>query len=1183
MVSDLVHLHVHTVYSVADGAIHLEELSKHVKSLNMTACAITDHGTMSGVPMFYEEMKKQGIKPIIGYESYTNDEKAHLILLAKTNEGYKNLLKINTLENVDGFTKAGKFAKGALDLDEVARRGLGKGVIACTACLSGTIARKLIGRNDDKKNIHYPPDYKGAVAFAEKLDSTFEDVYLELQYNTTKDQQFLNMELLRLSKDTGLPIIITKDAHYLKQEDWEAHDALLAKQVNKKLDDPDRWRFPGGPDYYICSEQEMVQYCKANNIPLEAISNTLKIANDCNVELYGDKGVYNGNLFPDYPFVPKGYTQDTYLIHLAVEGLIDFFNSRPLGTVFDPTEYIKRLKFELDIIIKTGFSGYFLILWDFLKWCRKNNIGTGAGRGSGVGSLVCRSLNITKMDPIKYNLLFERFLNPERKSPPDVDLDIASDDRPKVIEYLQNTYGADRVGQIITFGTFKLAGGTRELLRLKGLNKAEQDALVKFIPDKMPDDKEADIDLLVDLYMNPDNYRNKYGPEFDNAYNIAKSFHDATSAHPWLAKYLSRMENCVTSTGAHAGGVLIFPGPSENYVPMNSSKSSKSAIMNISQYDMGIIDKLCILKIDVLGLKTTAKISRTAARLGIDIDAINLEDDKVFELLRKGLTTEVFQFASPGMTKSLIDAKVNSLEHLIAMISLYRPGPLNAIDVNSGDTIYNTYIKCLQTGEPVKCHPRLWKILEPTMGNIIYQEQVMQVVMEMGCCTLGYADVIRRAMGKKKDSLMKKLTNEFLFGARVYDKDENGEDVYNINNELVIKPDGNPLCKGACNNGFTEEEARGIWNAIVEFAKYAFNKSHAAAYAYNSYQTAWLKCYYPADFLANCMSITDKAEDIITDIKEAKKLGVPVLPIDVNKSYSNHVVEMLPDGRKAIRLGFSLIAGISNADIVAVEREANGDYVSVVDFFNRIPGNALNRTKAPNVILSGGFDSIEPNRHKVFNYYFGTIRKETAITQKMMNKAIKDEDKKITSSCYVEKDESSFCDEVKFAYETDLLKICISGHPLDKYPYQPWEFIGFNQQCECYAIIREVRVRQDKQQRAYAFFKAECLEDTRDCVMWANDYAKYGTKIVNGKTILLRGIKRGDLKGNPQLVVNQAIGRFNTNVPLNETPKASNGQFIAPVFEDPLASAFNKPSTVNDILYNGEHEQQNDELVFDYC
>lgn len=664
------HLHVHTTYSKADGAIRLEDLGKRLKAIGQTACAITDHGTMCGVPKFYETMKKYGIKPIIGYESYTSDDEAHLILWARTNEGYKNLIKVCTLENVDGFKKAGKFAKGALDLDEVARLGLGKGIIASTACLGSTTARLLVGRNDDKEGIHTQPNYPAAVAFVHKLNSIFDEVYLEMQDNSTREQAFLNMQLIQLHKDTGYPLIMSKDAHYLEQADWKAHDALLAKQINKQLDDPDRWRFPGGPDYYIASTSELEKACIENNYPLECLTNTMEVVNKCNVELYGKNGIYNGSLFPDYPKVPAGYSQDSYLVKLATEGLIEFFRTRPQGYVLDPKVYIDRLKYELSIITSMGYSGYFLILWDFLDYCRKDDIGTGPGRGSGVASLVARCLGITKVDPIIYNLTFERFLNPERDSPPDVDLDVSSVDRHKVIEYLQATYGEDHVGQIITFNNFKVGGGTRDLLRLKGLTKAEQDAIVKFIPDKMPDDSEVDIDTLVDIYMNPDNYKNHYGTEFNAAYGIAESFHNATSSHPWLYEFVSKLEHSITGAGVHAGGVLIFPGPAVNYAPMNSSLSSKAAVMNICQYNMKVIDKLKILKIDVLGLSTTAKIANTCKKVGLDIDSISYDDPKVFEMLRAGNTVEVFQFGSPGMTKMLIDMGASNIEQLIAGISL---------------------------------------------------------------------------------------------------------------------------------------------------------------------------------------------------------------------------------------------------------------------------------------------------------------------------------------------------------------------------------------------------------------------------------------------------------------------------------------------------------------------------------
>ena len=1154
MATPFAHLHLHTRYSKADGAIDIVELAKKLDKVGMTACAITDHGNMHGVIYFYDYMKKYGIKPILGYESYTNNNNAHLILLAKTNQGFKNLLKICSIENVMGWTKSGKFAKGNLDLEEVKKQGLGEGIIALTACLGGHTARCIM-----------QGDMTGAENYVRELQSIFDEVYLELQDNSVKDQLIVNYELIEMSKRMGIKLVITKDAHYLNKEDWEAHDVLLAKQVNKNIDDPTRWHFPGGPDYYVGTPDEMETYCKAHNIPLEAMTNTMEIAEKCNVELFGENGVYNKNLFPDFDDIPEGFTQNTYLRKLAMDGLIDFIRTRDCNYKMDIMTYINRLNYELDVIEQTGFAGYFLILWDFMKYCSEyrdathpNGIGTGAGRGSGVGSLVCRSLGITKVDPIRYNLLFERFLNPERKSAPDVDLDVSDLDRPLVIEYMLNKYGKHRVGQIVTFTQLKVAGGTRDVLRLKGLSKKEQDEICNLIEPSFPDGSATSAHKLMDLYVNPDNYKDTFGDKFDGAYEQAKKFQEVIKQKPWEVSIVDKLEGTITGSGVHAGGVLVFPGTSSDYAPMTSELSSKAAVLPVCQYDMKIIDKLGILKLDILGLTTSRIIAKTADDVGIDINNIDLDDQKVFQMLRDGHTTEVFQFEGGGMTKALIDSKVNSIEDLIAIVSLYRPGPLDAIDPDTNKTIYNTYIDCCKSGQPKQVHPRLEPILSPSKGNMIYQEQIMQVVMEMGNCTLGYADIVRRAMGKKDRVLMAKMKNEFMYGLREYDIDENHQEVYNINNPLVLKDNGDPIIVGACNNGFTEKEASDMWSVIEIFARYAFNKSHAAAYGLNAYQTAYLKYYYPADFMANALTACDgEQKDIIKNIKECKRLGVMVLPPDVNMSESGFTVETMADGRKAIRFGLNAIKGISKIDAIREQRTIK-PFDSVADFFTRVSGREINRAKAESLILAGGFDSIEPNRHKVYNEYFGFIRKEKAVSQKEYDKLKKDKDKAL-AKCYPYKDENKYCEDDALSYEKELIGMYVSGHPLEKYHYIPWESSYMNSNVECFAIIKDLRIQQNARKQSYAFFKAETYGDMRDCVMWANDFAKYGDRLAEGRIVCLRGVKSLSNRGETQLKVQQVIVKVDRvagskNKPLNTPPPPPPSSISETV--DPMAELF---------------------------
>lgn len=1152
---DFVHCHLHTVFSVNDGAIKNKPLFKKLKANGMTACAITDHGHMYGVIDFYMEAIEAGIKPIIGYESYTPD---HLILLAMTNEGYKNLVKICAHENVDGSQKTGKFAKGSLDLNWVWKNKLGKGIMALTACLGGTVSKRILAG-----------DYEGAKKYVYGLKNTFQEVYVELQDNSTKDQAMVNMQLIQLSKDTSTPLVLTKDAHYLNKEDAEAHDALLAIQINKPLDDPNRWKFPGGPDYYVSTPQEMQKFVMDNNIPEEAYNNTIEIANKCNVELVGSpSAVYYGSQFPDYLGVPQGHTQESYLKKLAMDGFIDFMKTRPQGYGMNVGEYLARLYHELDVICKMGYCGYFLILWDFMKFCKDyrdadhpNGIGTGTGRGSGVGSLVCRVLDITKVDPIKYSLLFERFLNIERDSPPDVDLDIADVDRHLVIEYLMNKWTIEKVGQIVTFMGIKIGGGTRTLMRLKGYDKKAQDEVCKYIPAKFPDQTDTDLNTLLDIAVNPDNYKKRFDQKFDQALKMSQDFTKALAPYPWILKYMEVLEDCFTTTSAHAGGVLIYPKPSDELVPSN--KASGSAVVDVCQFEMHVIEILKILKIDVLGLTTSRIISRTANNIidldhyrqtkqiktkSINIDNINYADDKVFEMLRGGHTTDVFQFGSPGMTKACIDALVSSVEDLIAIVSLYRPGPLDAIDADTGMTIYQTFINCKQTGTPKPVHPRLQRILESTMGNIVYQEQIMQIVMEMAGCSLGYADIVRRAISKKKAKLMQEIGNEFKFGK----KDKKG-------NVIVI---------GAVNNGFTEEEADKIWDMMRKFAGYCFNKSHATAYAINAYQTAYEKLYYSAEFMAQALTAKSDQDEIARSIKECRRLGVPVLPPSITKSNEGFNVEILDDGRKAIRFGLSAIKGIQSAEPIKSIRPITG----IDDFFTRVNGSAINKGKSESLILAGAFDEFESNRHQIYNHYFANIRKDKAVDPQTFE-TLKKAKKHATS--YVPKDARAFVNNetIRFDYEKQLMGMFVSGHPLDKYPYRAWSLIAPMERIEQVGILRKVNVRQDRYQRAYAFFRFECLEDVRECVMWANDYAKYGDRIIEGKTVRLRGVKKQS-RDDWQFVVSEALVKLGDNQNSNKQPTPMPN--MAPMM-NPMDNLY-APTTVTDIIYGGNEQPPVEDL-----
>lgn len=1123
----------------------------------MKSCAITDHGSMYGAVDFYKTMTKANIKPIIGYESYTSVPEEyglailaagaedrdiknhHLVLLAMNNEGYRNLMQLTSYENIEGFVRGGRFAKGNLDLTYVKENNLGKGIICLTACLGGTVSKLVRFGLDDL-----------AVQFVEELNNTFDEVYIEVQDNTTDDQEFVNKKLIELSNKTGLPLVLTKDAHYLNQEDWEAHDALLAMQVNKQIDDPDRWKFPGGPEYYVSTPDEMRNYLsnRGHYIPESAYNNTQVIADKCDIVLFDreeangvvTKGYYGDSLFPDFPDIPEGFDQNTYLRKLAIDGLIEFISTRPAGYAMDVNEYIERLNYELDIIISTGYCGYFLILWDMMNYCknyrdaeRPDGIGLGPGRGSGVGSLVCRTLDITKIDPIKYGLIFERFLNPERKSIPDVDSDIADTDRHLVIQYLKDKYGEDRVSQIITYQQVKVGGGTRDLMRLKGFDKKQQDEVCNNIPAALPDQSGADLATLMDIVANPQDYTERFADKHGQAVRIAQEFKGAIETQPWVLQQMEKLEGCTRALSIHAGGVLVFPDSSHLFAPHN--KASGSAIAPVCQYDMDVIEDIGALKLDILGLITTRIIAKTSEKVrkqipGFDIERIDYDDPKVFEMLRNGFTTDVFQFSGGGMTKALMDSNVNHIEDMIGIVALYRPGPLEAIDPDTNQTIYDTYISCCQSGQKYVIDEMIDGLFDDSKGLPIYQESIMKFVMHVGGCTYGYADIVRRATAKKDAKLMKEVGKDFIYGKT----DKNG---------VVI-------IKGAINNGYSLEQAERYWEIIKRYSGYSFNKSHATAYAVAAYHTAWLKLYYPAYFLAEVMTSKDKAVDIATSMKEAKRLGVPILPPSVNNSDTGFTIEALDDGRHAIRFGIGAIKGIANAEAIVTERP----FATIEDFFERVDGRKINKGKAASLILAGGFDEFEPNRHEVWNKYHKDIRKFKVVTEEEMKAKPKDS--------FVPKIVSKFSDDHRFKYEQELMGVFVSSHPLDDFPYKPWVHIRNNENVEVVGIVIKPTVRQTKAKTAFAFFKLETLEDMRDCVIWPNQFSKYSDRLEDGAIVVIRGRKDGE---RDQLVVNEILVRTST------FKKGAEKRVVAPIPTMPTDilnpfGALENTDTLDDIM-----------------
>lgn len=819
---NFVHLHIHSEFSLLDGANRIKDLPVRAKELGMDAMAITDHGAMFGAIDFYKACKANGVKPIIGCEVYVAPRKrtdkdpnldakySHLILLAKDNEGYKNLAKLVSIGYTEGF-----YYKPRIDHEVLEQYH--EGLICCSACLAGEVNQAILA-NDMEKAKEVALWYKGIFG---------EDYYLEIQNNGIKEQVLANQKLIELSRELDIPLVATNDAHYLKREDAYNHEVLLCIQTGKRMTDPDRMRFETD-ELYVKSPEEMSDYFR--NVP-DAIENTVKIAEKCNVEFE-----FGHTILPNYD-VPKEFaTHYDYLEKLTKDGLIQRYGE-------NPSEEIKqRAEYELSVINKMGYVDYFLIVWDYIHYAKTHNIPVGPGRGSGAGSIVAYAIGITDIDPIAYGLIFERFLNPERISMPDFDVDFCFEKRDKVIEYVEEKYGKDHVSQIITFGTMSARMVIRDVARVLDLPYAEADKLAKMIPN------ELHITIKKAMEQNRE----------------LKELYESSEDIKKLLDIAMALEGMPRQASTHACGIVITKEPVVNYVPLYVRDGAIS-----TQYIMTTLEELGLLKMDFLGLRTLTVIQDTIDLVkknqGIDVQFDEkMNDPKVYKLWQNGESVGIFQFESQGMTNFMKELKPDCLEDIIAGVSLYRPGPMDQIPryiANKKDPEHAVYT-----------HPALKPILEVTYGCMVYQEQVMQIVRDLAGYSLGRADLVRRAMGKKKLDVMAKEREIFIHGQ----VDENGN---------IIVP-------GCVRNGIDEQSANKIFDEMAEFAKYAFNKSHAAAYAVVSYRTAYLKAYYPAEFMAAMLnSFLGNLDKIPGYIEECKRLGIEILKPDMNKSETKFTVD----------------------------------------------------------------------------------------------------------------------------------------------------------------------------------------------------------------------------------------------------------------------------------------------------
>ena len=1075
---DFTHLHVHTEYSLLDGTNKIKELIARVKELGMDSVAITDHGVMYGVIDFYKEAQKQGIHPVIGCEVYvapgsrfdksgnmSSNRYHHLVLLAENDTGYHNLMKIVS----KGFTE-GFYYKPRVDKELL--KEYHEGIIALSACLAGEIPDAL------RKGL-----YQTALNAAQEMSEIFgeDHFYLELQDHGIPDQKTVNQGLLRLAKDTGLELVATNDIHYTLAEDAQAHDVLLCIQTGKKVADTDRMRYEGG-QYYVKSPEEM-----ASLFPYarEAIENTHKIAMRCHVDI--EFGHYK---LPEFP-VPEGYDSWEYLQKLVWDG---FYERYPQAD-----ENLKeRVSYELNTIKTMGFVDYFLIVWDFIHYAKEHDIMVGPGRGSAAGSIVSYCLDITTLDPIRYNLLFERFLNPNRVTMPDIDVDFCFERRQEVIDYVVRKYGKERVVQIVTFGTMAARGVIRDVGRVLDLPYAICDSVAKMIPNE--------LGITIDKAL-------KMNPELKKLYDGDDSIHN-------LIDMARRLEGLPRHTSMHAAGVVISPKAVDEFVPL--SRGADDVIT--TQYTMTTLEELGLLKMDFLGLRTltviqnAVKLINADGRHHVDMHEIDYNDKAVFDMIGTGKTDGIFQLESSGMKSFMKELKPHNLEDIIAGISLYRPGPMDFIP---------RYIK--GKNEPAsityEC-PQLEEILEPTYGCIVYQEQVMQIVMKLAGYDLGRSDLVRRAMSKKKADVMAKERQYFVYG----------------NDELGVP--------GCIANGIDEATANRIFDEMTDFAKYAFNKSHAAAYTIVSYQTAWLKYYYPVEFMAALMtSVIDNSVKVAEYIMTCRQMGIKILPPDINHGVSSFSVD---NGR--ILYGLSAVKSIGRPVVAAIEQERAlaGPFTSLKNFIERMSGKEVNKRSIENFIKAGAFDSFGATR-----------RQQMMVYAQIMDQVAQDRKKNISGQMTLfdfmdEEEKQAF--EIRYpnvgeydkgtllSFEKEVLGVYISGHPLDDVA-ESWrrnvtavtsdfyvnEEIGMpNVVDQSLVVIGGMvtgkTVKSTKNNKMMAFIQLEDLLGTVEVIIFPNDYEKYQAELTEEAKLYIKGRVSASEDQQAKLIAEKII-------PFDKVPK----------------------------------------------
>jgi len=1032
-----VHLHNHTQYSLLDGACRVDRMIKRAKELQMPAVAITDHGNLFGVIDFYNTAKKAGIKPIIGIEAYIvngdieselskNDTRYHLVLLAKNYQGYKNLMKLSSQSYIKGFYYKPRISKSLLE-------EYSEGLICLSACIKGEIPSLLLSGRDKQA--------KETVLWYKKLFA--ERYYLEIQNHGLDQEKTVMPKIIALARECDVPLVLTNDCHYLHQEDHEAHDILLCIQTGKLLNDPGRMRY-NTTQLYFKTPSEMKEIFPEEP---EAYANTLKIADSIDLELRYDKF-----LLPEVETPPEYTNMGDYLKQLCYDAAARKYPDFS-------AEVKDRIEYELGVIKRMGFEGYFLVVKDIIDNARKQDVPVGPGRGSAAGSIIAYLLDITKIDPIKYGLLFERFLNPDRISMPDIDIDFCAQNRGKVIDYIVQKFNRESVTQIITFGTLGAKSVIKDVARVLSVPASEANTLTKTMPGLVKNLEEAQ----------------KQFPEFNSLINHNELYQS-------ILKHSIVLEGLIRQTGIHAAGVVIAPGDLTDYVPLACSVQKDGEKVILVQYEGKWLDELKMLKMDILGLKTLTLIKKTidlvkqSHDIDIDIDSIPLHDKKVFALLGKGETDGVFQFESDGMRKYLIELKPNMFEDLIAMVALYRPGPMQFID---------RYIARKHGREKVKYdHPLVENALKETYGVTIYQEQVMQISRELGGLTGGEADTLRKAMGKKKTALMMKFQEKII--------------------------------AGASQNKVPPATIDKIWQDWLKFAEYAFNKSHATCYALVAYQTAWLKAHYPVEFMAALLSLEDDPSDIPILIEVCKNMGINIIPPNINRSdaeFSVHGCDVLFGLRAIKNLGESAMRAIIE------DREQNGIYNNIFNFCSRLDSSSVNKTVLESLIASGAMDELEGTR----------AQKWAVIEQALALSSGDQRDRKrgqTTLFDLISEDEETdyfpplpTVDDWSYLYQLDqekaVLGFYMSGHPLFEYRSLVRQLCTANSvsgksksgEMTLVGIVSNITRKKDSRGNPIAFVEMEDMSGKFEVPLFNRDFAKYIENLQIGKVYLISGSK----------------------------------------------------------------------------